>query len=99
MSNLIPKEALEKAIEGGWNLYPGMTDYPPSQKLQAAAKITFQERIALDPAFWRSLGTALGWFERVGVPYWQIHAHDFYDLVLTGQDPAPFWQSLLVTAE
>lgn len=29
------------------------------------------------------------------LPIWQFHAHRFYNLILTKQDTAPFWQEII----
>lgn len=88
---MIPKEAIEKAIEGGWEPYKTRTTLPNWQ-------IT-----ALDPAFWQALGKALGWpsvtpgnsvMTQEFPQTWRYHALHFYDLILTGGDTAAFWKSL-----
>lgn len=90
---MIPKAAIEKAIEGGWN----------SPKSGSLADMIW-ETTALDPTFWQALGKSLGWptgkepdvslfeWETKG---WSGRAHQFFDLILTGQDTAAFWDELL----
>lgn len=84
---MIPKEAIKKAIEGGW-------------KYKSGSGWTV---IALDPSFWQCLGKALGWadnklpvlaHEPLGYTR-QKYAHRFYDLILTGGDTDAFWKELL----
>lgn len=69
---MIPTEAIEKAIEGGWAPWPpvwGETVFKklditrawwrnPITKRRVSIVLT---KIALDPSFWQSLGKALGW--------------------------------------
>lgn len=100
----IPKEAIEKAIAGGWSFIH--TDLPWSWTgyagINGEHEFTWQT-LALDPSFWQSLGKVLGWKEIGGKPSgsyfenytWLGHAHRFYDLILTGGDTDSFWQDLL----
>ena len=68
---MIPIEAIEKAIEGGWSgvgvIYEvmdwGIVNLGTEQEMSWA-------EIALDPSFWQSLGKALGWDGEV-----KIRAH------------------------
>jgi hypothetical protein len=60
------------------------------------------EKIALDPSFWRCLGQALDWTVTPPEPFssfryaiWQQKAHNFYDLMLTGEDTGTFWSRVL----
>ena len=67
----IPKEAIEKAIEGGWH-----SEYPDCQILthsswylmvgssRLSCKGTPLSTVALDPTFWQSLGKSLMWTEK-----------------------------------
>lgn len=52
---MIPKQATEKAVEGGWKSYGG------SKPLGEV-----QELIALDATFWQALGKAFGWGKEWG---------------------------------
>jgi hypothetical protein len=73
---MIPKEAIEKAVEGGWLKEVQLVQWGefqefPSGRLrlnfydpQTSQKDYFDyepEKIALDPSFWQALGKALGW--------------------------------------
>jgi hypothetical protein len=95
---MIPKQAIEKAIEGGWNDKIG----------GHYEEIGFWQTIALDPTFWQALGKALGWNglilelipdadrgKIIDPNEWHGHALDFYDLILTGGDTEAFWNELL----
>jgi hypothetical protein len=89
---MIPKRAIEKAIEGGWQPTDNSrhNDYYGSWNWQG---------IALDHSFWQALGKALGWPKTVcrahlkqdncGIVWTDtvgVHAHRFYDRILTGGD-------------
>lgn len=104
---MIPKQAIEKAIEGGWknSEYEWATSH-----VQDAVVVELAARlIALDRTFWQALGKALGWNEangKVGAyhsfvdgkivdEYWMLTAHRFYDLILTGGDTETYWDELL----
>ena len=105
----IPKEAIEKAIDGGWYNYP--SDFNLNDHY--VEKHDSSCMTALDPTFWQSLGKALGWPEEYAIRHkelpknsvenfrleidknWQSHAIDFYDLILTNGDTEKFWSDLL----
>lgn len=79
-------EALKLAIEkGGYK-----------ELYQTIGRI--EEQIALDPLFWQALGKALGW-DGWSVQFygdeWLFHAHQYFDLVLTGGDTEAFWKELI----
>lgn len=89
-NNMIPKRAIEKAIEGGWSV-GNEDDF-----------VTLRWEIwALDPTFWQSLGKALGWVDGdIELPFdWhfqsKLSAHKFYEIILTGGDVERFWTELL----
>lgn len=93
----IPKEILEKAIEGGWNSKGFNLNEWGGEIMHDASCI-----IALDPSFWSALGKAFGWEKGIDTyPYKNIapfeKAHKFYDLILTGGDTDSFWQEVLQT--
>lgn len=90
----IPKEAIEKAIEAGWdNSTPQFSD---CRDFCSAA---------LDPSFWQALGKSCGWEEHANVHSREkilgsygsrarLEAHRFYDLILIGGDTTKFWEEL-----
>ncbi len=107
---LIPREALHKAVQGGWKTYKdfqfGDALQGPRQSVMligkgtkgTATKSVRQEGVALDAGFWQGLGESLGWSNRdVGRGYsgWADNAHKFYDLMLTGQPTDRFWEKIL----
>lgn len=92
----IPKNVIEKAIEGGWE--------PSAYELGSTALLRdFEWQIfALDPTFWQCLGKSLDWrtikhSDLIGheTVQWNNYAHHFYDLILQGKPTEEFWQSLL----
>lgn len=87
---MIPKEAIERAIEGGW------ADFDPSTSI--IYDTGYWQVIALDLRFWKCLGKALGWdadYKPGNRPLWHIQAFEFYDLVLNGYGPDEYWKELL----
>jgi len=86
---MIPKEAITKAIEGGWS--------NDAMYWVVEEKQRYFELAALDPDFWRALGKALGWredtFDMWGM--WYFNAQEFQKLILTGGDTEAFWRDLL----
>lgn len=97
--SLIPKEAIELAIEGGWQvfLHPKTGNYVHNEDKHALPFALDWQEIALDPDFWRALGKVLEWDNPETEDYfeWHIQAMNFYDLVLTNGDTAQFWRELL----
>ncbi len=57
---MIPKSAIEKAIEGGAKISPNWKYNKDGIYWSKNQYITWEE-IALDPTFWQALGKALGW--------------------------------------
>lgn len=97
----IPKEAIEKAIEGGWTT-PLLRANPKADiagLLDTGHFEREQEKIALDPSFWQALGKALGWRledDKWSSPrHWRKFVHRFLDVVLTSGDTDGFWSELL----
>lgn len=91
-------EAIRLAIEeGGYKKDPHLIDLMPlSNKTLALA--------VLDPLFWQALSKALGWDKTHTVWFkqswenrepWLNHAHQHFDLILTGGDIESFWKELL----
>lgn len=65
---MIPKEAIEKAIEGGWHLdTPNIARFANDKGVQLyetdglKTYVAMEAEIALDPSFLQALGKALGW--------------------------------------
>jgi hypothetical protein len=101
---MIPQEAIEKAIQGGW-LEDSQIDAVDDGKCYFQTmnggelsewQITWEE-IALDPSFWQSLGKALGWPLRNDgtTEWWGCVAADFCRVILTGGDTDKFWKEIL----
>ncbi|HLL74195.1 MAG TPA: hypothetical protein VK421_02945 [Pyrinomonadaceae bacterium] len=69
--------------------------YGPEYPEEGSTIYTFAE-IVLGPLFWQSLGKALGWPDEThNGEYWQVIAHDYFQLVLTGGDTEAFWRNIL----
>ena len=96
---MVPKQAIEKAIEGGW-IHSG------NQHIENPC----WEITALYPSFWHALDKALGWSEEHFISCaiwktgdcdcsakdeWKEKAKEFYDLILEGKDTAEFWEGIL----
>jgi hypothetical protein len=94
---MIPKTAIEKAIEGGWHGFNyGEEGCWSGCRVPNIEKKRWRD-IALDPSFWQSLGKALDWYPDAElIPMsWRSNAIRFYDLILTGGDTEAFWKELL----
>jgi len=92
-------DAIRIAIEKG--------GYDDTLESDAYRKIIY----AQDPYFWQALGKALGWkdkmlyrltdsmyerkLSRKEMSEAEIHAHQYFDLVLTGGDTEKFWKELI----
>ncbi len=65
---MIPKQAIEKAVEGGWQQWANGTS-PSGEDLAASIdNAIFDWPItALDPTFWQALGKTLGWEKKMVV--------------------------------
>lgn len=105
---MIPKQAIQKAIEGGW----WVTNF---FGLTAEEQHQAEHDAVIDPAFWQALGKVLGWKGYVGETHsacgfsggmdsfnfdgeeWNLNALKFYDLILTNGDTENFWNDLLTT--
>lgn len=100
----IPREIIEKAIEGGWR---NRNLVNPQKYLMAplrpfgvgTALAMYDAYITLDPTFWIALGKEAGWkvdeSNKYSVDTWRSVAHIFYDLILTEQSTDQFWADLL----
>lgn len=119
---MLPKQAIEKAIEGGWALRDNYGEAVSIKWGQHGyATVSFKggqschyqsfmqsyggAETVVDKTFWQALGKALGWstschhlganglyqvfrHEAIcssddGRAFWEITAHEFYDLILT----------------
>lgn len=102
------KEAIQKAIEGGYRTY--LKDNPVG--LQTHGYVQHYggvpvNTIFLDPLFWQALGKSLGWVkgeEYTGENYesshegqWKTEWHRFIDHLAEGKDPEEFFKDLLST--
>lgn len=90
---MIPKQAIKKAIEGGWEpsefreraYWRTRRPIRPLNRHQLSASITLHE-IALDPTFWQALGKALGWAAQNSIsPKWEQRGIQFCHLMLTDE--------------
>lgn len=89
---MIPKNAKDKAFDGGWLPFATKSYLPGWQA------------IALDQTFWQCLGKALGWehedtIKPMSEERWIRYARHFYDLILTGGNIQAFWNDLLKDRE
>lgn len=105
------KEAIEKAIEGGWP-----ANDSPARKLGVYGFETYSKadlaQMREDPLFWQSLGKALGWGKDFNLIIthpnmgpvgsvkdktldWKYHWHRFIDHLAEGKDPSEFFTSLI----
>jgi hypothetical protein len=100
----IPKEIIEKAIEGGWHFLSTPVDLPLVENAKHQA--VHVADIALDPTFWQALGKSLGWetkYFRCGMNCnnevlaggWEYQAKSFCNLIYTDQPTEAFWKELL----
>lgn len=98
------KEAIQKAIEGGY----GYRNYIPKDAPDDFVKIPYKEMadIFLDPLFWQALGKAMGWEKmledrkwgdkgEVPDPMWLRKWHRFIDHLAEGKDAESFFEALL----
>lgn len=110
-TTMIPKQAIEKARQGGWKTklvwddhYELYGEYDDRGGFEVAEYAS----IALDPAFWQALGKMLGWLDFVptdGHNTWVngpqakrcpvCNAHRFYDLILQEEDTDAFWERII----
>jgi hypothetical protein len=90
----IPKEAIEKAIEGGWKKFGDLKN--TALAAHNILAVSLPETIALDPTFWQALGKNLAWNNddwetcRQGCQWWfkgEGCSHD-----LRPRQRMPFWR-------
>ena len=90
------KEAIQKAIEGGWKKEFFQVLVPCVPKFDGnylwidtgtsfIDKIPF-EAILLDPTFWQAIGKVEGWDTMRNTTVWQIKAQSFMKKRMQGQD-------------
>jgi hypothetical protein len=97
------KEAIQKAIEGGYEFtFIGQFYDPghPWRNREIAINSIFD-----DPLFWQALGKAMGWREKSEVAndvtyrfepaQWQLEWHRFIDHLAEGKDAESFFKELL----
>jgi hypothetical protein len=93
------EQAIQKAIEGGWD-----KEKIVSPMNSPSANFA---RAMLDPLFWQSLGKALGWrglivgqylypapYQTHGIPEWLYHWHRFIDHLAARKPPEDFFKEL-----
>jgi len=102
------QEAMNKAIEGGYHIHgsDGMDTDAASANRECSARTSKKndstwvagvKEALLDPQFWRALGLALGWHERVATQYliyqqwWRQPWHRFIDHLADGYTPEAFF--------
>lgn len=100
-------QAIEKAIEGGWNPY----HWNEKEKKAVIEKWEYFSRIAfLDPLFWQSLGKAMDWkrgideetgeeiivdpCDHYAQEVWLDNWHRFIDDLAEGKDAESFFANL-----
>lgn len=100
------KEALRKAIEGGWKprgVSMGISNNGWSSFESMISLVQWQE-ITSDPLFWQCLGKSLGWINGYDTEntrgviystYWLSQWHLFIDHLAEGKDADEFFKELL----
>lgn len=93
------QQAIQKAIEGGWKTIRKNLDGSPS-----AIKETQEiHQVLLDPLFWQSLGSALGWEKEDKINYlsvsftrksWFYYWHRLLDYLSSGRTIEKFFEEL-----
>lgn len=68
---MIPQRAIEKAIEGGWQLDMSMNWYATTPNERNQLREARLYKAALTPSFWQALGKALGWGENGAVEIYE----------------------------
>jgi hypothetical protein len=102
MASIIPRYALNKAIDGGWHKHKGFQFDAAKWNAkettvvlvgQTSTKRVTPEAIVLDLAFWEALERELDWSD------WWDGAHKFFDLVLEKKSVDGFWEKMLKRQE
>lgn len=101
------KNAITKAIEGGWSDTLYRVDTGNTEVW------THHSSLLLDPLFWQALGKNLGWVtdnedyflketiagglisRTYGIWTWRNEWHNFIDHLASGNDPESFFKDLL----
>lgn len=100
------KDAINKAIEGGFHNVKIFNRYLPASNIKKQIKESgFIHAILLDPLFWQALGKAEGWKKctmysfSTGKVYseheWQFNMHRFIDHIIAGGTVDDFFNNLL----
>jgi hypothetical protein len=85
---LIPREALHKAVQGGWRTYK---DFQFANAMHGPRQFVMLIGKGINGAVTRRV-----WEEGVALDAgWADNAHKFYDLMLTGQPTDQFWKKTL----
>lgn len=110
-NNMTIEEAIRKAVEGGWRsaYYRSVLELNPNNKVGVhpvvRSSLTHLE-IFLDPAFWQSLGKAIGWgideiegrFWKAGMDgkkeAWLAQWHRFIDHLAEGKKAEDWFAEL-----
>ena len=93
ITNVIPNNVVEKAIEGGWR--DSGIRYRKVRAVTGSHMIPV-EVAALDPTFWQALGKSLRWEDHGLKPsVWFYKAITFYEMILAGNDTDDFWKEIL----
>lgn len=97
---MIPKQAIERAIAGGWGGF-GWGEGKWSGSRVPGIESNHWRDIALDKDFWQALGKALGWLtcdceqKTCAARWWLTNAQNFNTCILTGGDTDAFWRELI----
>lgn len=97
---MIPQEIIEFAVQGGWNSFfaKGFT-WNNKGLNDIDGDFTCYAEIICDSDFWQALGRVCKWEGTINKqPFateWENYAHALYNLILTKQNTAPFWQEII----
>lgn len=77
------EQAIEKAIEGGWDTEGDVK------------RVNHPTYIVCDPAFWQSLGKAMGWDDKSKIKdYWKFNWHSLIDHLADGGSIESYFEKL-----
>lgn len=101
------KEAIEKAVEGGWNTGKQVEVQTYHKRLPTVSvgdlgddgEFLKTQEYLLDTLFWQSLGKAMGWPDSGSSFYncrtqWEAQWHSFIDHLAEGKDAESFFANL-----